>query len=160
MGTSRCGYVYSRRKGVMGLIKKLANSEIFLDTAPLIYFIEEHPKYSTILDELFLSNDHSFRFSTSVITLTEVLVLPLREGKIHLAQKYETILVNSDSITLLEINAPIAKTTARLRADYNLRTPDAIQIASAICSNADYFLTNDKKLKSIKEIKVITLDDL
>jgi predicted nucleic acid-binding protein len=144
----------------MGLIKKLANSEIFLDTAPLIYFIEEHPKYSPVLDELFLSNDHFFRFSTSVITLAEVLVLPLREGKIHLAQKYETILVNSDSVTLLEINAQIAKTTAQLRADYNLRTPDAVQIASGIYSNADYFLTNDKKLKSIKEIKVITLDDL
>lgn len=34
---------------------------------------------------------------------------------------------------------------------------DAIQIASAIEIRADAFLTNDKKLKQVKEIKVMVL---
>jgi predicted nucleic acid-binding protein len=40
------------------------------------------------------------------------------------------------------------------------QTPDAIQIATAIYYPADYFLTNDKRLKSVTEIKIITLEDL
>jgi predicted nucleic acid-binding protein len=145
----------------MGLINSLAGKKIFLDTAPLIYFIEEHPYYAPLLSELFISERIPFcRFVSSVITLTEVLVLPLREGKNDLAQKYEAILINSQSIDILGINIETAKITAQLRAKYSLKTPDAIQIATAIYCSADYFLTNDKRLKSIKEIKIITLEDL
>jgi predicted nucleic acid-binding protein len=39
-----------------------------------------------------------------------------------------------------------------LRATYTLRTPDAIQLATAIYSQADFFLTNDKQLSAITEI--------
>jgi predicted nucleic acid-binding protein len=145
----------------MGLTKALAGKKIFLDTAPLIYFIEEHPYYASSLNELFISEGKPFcQLVSSVITLTEVLVLPMREGKNDLAQKYETILLNSPSIEIVEINVEIAKITAQLRAKYSLKTPDAIQIATAIYCTADYFLTNDKRLKSIKEIKIITLEDL
>ena len=110
----------------MGLIKKIAASKLFVDTAPLIYFIEEHPKYVHILDELFVSNKHSFAFLTSVVTLAEVLVLPLKEERTELAQKYEKILTKANSMELLDINAEIARITAQLRAKNNVRTPDAI----------------------------------
>jgi predicted nucleic acid-binding protein len=145
----------------MGLTKTLAGKKIFLDTAPLIYFIEEHPYYASSLNELFISEGKPFcQLVSSVITLAEVLVLPMREGKYDLAQKYETILVNSQAIDIIEINIEIARITAQLRAKYSVKTPDAIQIATAIYYPTDYFLTNDKRLKSVKEIKVITLEDL
>ncbi len=40
-----------------------------------------------------------------------------------------------------------------------LRTPDALQLATAIHHNCNKFLTNDKKLKQISEIKVILITD-
>ncbi|WP_225896572.1 type II toxin-antitoxin system VapC family toxin [Amazonocrinis nigriterrae] len=40
----------------------------------------------------------------------------------------------------------IAETAAQLRADSNLRTPDAIQIATAIRAGASFFVTNDARL--------------
>jgi predicted nucleic acid-binding protein len=41
-----------------------------------------------------------------------------------------------------------------------LRTPDAILIATAIMAGCDAFLTNDKRLKQVTEIKVLVLEDL
>jgi len=69
----------------MGLIQKLTNKTVFLDTAPLIYYIEENNQYSPLLDKLFLANSKGkFLFQTSVITLLEVLVHPMRHNENHL----------------------------------------------------------------------------
>ncbi|GHT70251.1 PIN domain nuclease [Bacteroidia bacterium] len=145
----------------MGLVKDLTGKKIFLDTAPLIYYIEDHPYFAPLLNELILlKGKEKCQFISSVITLAEVLVLPIREKKTDLAQKYEAILTGSKSIEMVDINVKIAKTTAQLRAKYILKTPDAIQLASAIHYSADYFLTNDKHLKTVGEIKIITLEDL
>lgn len=54
----------------------------------------------------------------------------------------------------------LAIKAAELRAKYNLRTPDSIQLATAIEYNADYFLTNDIRLKSVAEINSIILSEL
>lgn len=54
----------------------------------------------------------------------------------------------------------IAERAGRLRGRYkDIKTIDAIQIASAIEVGADAFLTNDKKLKKVEEIKVVVLKD-
>jgi len=81
----------------MGLKRYFANKTIFLDTAPLIYYIEEHPAFVQSLNELFV------------------------EGE---------------------------------------KTPDAIQLAAAIHHATDCFLTNDKRLKPIREANVILLDEI
>jgi len=41
----------------------------------------------------------------------------------------------------------------------SLRTIDAIQLAVALSIGADVFLSNDEKLKPVKEIKIILLKD-
>jgi predicted nucleic acid-binding protein len=43
---------------------------------------------------------------------------------------------------------------------YNLRTPDAIQLATAQEAGAQYFLTNDRALARIPDMIVLLLDDL
>ena len=143
----------------MGLIKELYDKKIFLDTAPLIYFMEEENSFSFLLNELF-SPSNNCRFVTSVITLSEVLVMPLREGRTQLAKQYEEILTMSKNIDILDINIEIAKETAKIRADYLIKTPDAIQLATAKYSFVDYFLTNDLRLKSFRDLNIITLSDL
>ena len=143
----------------MGLIKELYGKKIFLDTAPLIYFMEEESNFLFLLNDLF-SPLNNCRFVTSVITLSEVLVMPLREGRMQLAKQYEEILTMSENIDILDINIEIAKETAKIRADYSIKTPDAIQLATAKYSFSDYFLTNDLRLKSFKELDIITLSDL
>ncbi len=143
------------------VVQDFAAKAIFLDTAPLIYFIEGHSAYAPILARLFNFNDKAgFSFIASTITLLEVLVKPLREGKTAIADQYRYILNNAPGIEILDMNTAIAETAARLRATYNLKTPDAIQLATALEAKADYFLTNDIKLKAVSEVVVVTMDEL
>ncbi|MDB5153579.1 MAG: hypothetical protein JWR54_2330 [Mucilaginibacter sp.] len=72
---------------------------VFLDTAPLIYFIEGHSEYQERLSQIFEANDKGdFIFITSSITLLEVLVKPMREGKSKIVEQYKQILTNASGI--------------------------------------------------------------
>jgi predicted nucleic acid-binding protein len=143
------------------VIDELKNVIVFLDTAPLIYFIEGNSDYQEKLEKLFKLNDENyFQFLTSTITLIEVLVKPLKDGETKIVEQYKTILTNAEGIDIFDITTPIAVKAAEIRAKYNVKTPDALQVATAIEHNATYFLTNHLRLKIITEIKVITIADL
>jgi len=92
--------------------------------------------------------------------LSEVLVVPFRTGKSQLAEQYIEILTMSENIEIFDINTEIAIESAKIRADYSIKTPDAIQLSTAKYSMVDYFLTNDFPLKVFKDLKVIKLADL
>ena len=142
----------------MERINEICGKVVALDTSPFIYYIEANPKYLSFLNAFFRANSKGdFLIVTSTITLLEVLVHPLRLLEVELAQKYENILRNSTGIELISTRAEIAVKAAELRAKSGLRTPDAIQIATALWAGADYFLSNDKELKRIKEIEVLML---
>ncbi|WP_045214010.1 type II toxin-antitoxin system VapC family toxin [Desulfonatronovibrio magnus] len=144
----------------MEWVKKLSGTTIGLDTAPLIYFIEEKSPYLSVLEPFFVEMEKgSLLVSTSTITLLEVLVYPLRLGNYSLASNYKDILLNSKMITV-EISHSISERAASLRAKHNIRTPDALQISAAIETGAAYFLTNDLRLPTIPSIEIITLDSL
>ena len=46
-----------------------------------------------------------------------------------------------------------------LRAQYNIRIPDALQIATALESGATVFVTNDRRLKKVQDLHVIVLQE-
>lgn len=145
----------------MGIINLLPGKSLFIDTAPLIYFIEGKSIFRDKLFLIFQGNEQGkFRIQTSVITLTEVLVHPLRSGRKDLKRQYESILLNSPFFDIYELDVSTAITAAELRGKYKLKTPDAFQMAAALTRKADFFLTNDQKLKIVTEIKVLTPDDL
>ncbi|MBU7046887.1 MAG: PIN domain-containing protein [Theionarchaea archaeon] len=131
-----------------------------IDTAPIIYFIEKGI-YFKIMRSFFerLLEGH-FRAITSTITLLEVLVQPYRYENNHLLEEYKEILLYADSLSIVPVSNEIADKAAELRAKYRVRTPDAIQVATAIHGEASIFLTNDKTLKKIREIEVVTLLDM
>jgi predicted nucleic acid-binding protein len=54
----------------------------------------------------------------------------------------------------------MAERAAELRASYGMRLPDALQIAAALGERCDAFLTNDRRLARVTEIRVLVLDDL
>jgi predicted nucleic acid-binding protein len=145
----------------MEWLDALSGQVIGLDTAPLIYFIEENPAYLNFVRPFFEMMDRGeARVVTSVITLAEVLVHPLRSGDAALVQRYRDILQSAAALTLLPVSEAIAEQAAHLRARHNLRTPDAIQLATALQSGASTFLTNDARLPTVPGLHTITLDDL
>ncbi len=141
------------------VISDFNSKKVFLDTAPLIYFIDGHSEYQPLLSRLFKNAENGdFSFATATITLLELLVKPLQEGKAELANQYKSILTTQ--MELFDVTASIAERAALLRSKYPLKTPDAIQIATAIETASDYFLTNDIRLKSISDIPVVCLNDI
>ncbi|GBC93957.1 hypothetical protein HRbin15_02459 [bacterium HR15] len=136
-------------------------SRLGLDTAPIIYFVEAHPRYDALLMPIFARIDQgAVNGVTSVITLVEVLVHPLRQGRHDLVERYNQLLLTSAHFEVVSISPEIAKQAADLRARYNLRTPDALQIAAAIVNRCDAFLTNDATLQRVKELKILTIDKM
>ncbi|MCC5643767.1 PIN domain-containing protein [Nostoc sp. CHAB 5824] len=145
----------------MEWLVRLQGQIVGLDTAPLIYFIEENPNYLDVTDAFFEAMFHGeFSVVTSVLTITEVLVYSLRQGNTALAQQCREILFNSQGLTAIEVFPDIAENAAQLRADYNLRTPDAIQMATAIRGGASFLLTNDARLSPLPALSVLVLDKL
>jgi len=128
----------------MGLALKDSDL-IFIDTAPFIYFFEKHPTYYNDMRRLFdLVYDKNIQVITSIITYIEIATHPVRQGHPKLAIKYRDYFTHSENISLFPIDLVIAEQTVELRAKYQLKTPDAIQIGTAVACGADYIITNDK----------------
>lgn len=69
-------------------------------------------------------------------------------------------LYTEDGLTTVEASAAIAEQAARLRSQYSLRTPDAIQIATAQHTGASALLTNDIRWPALPDLHILTLDRL
>ena len=142
----------------MEWVDSLRGQLVGLDTSPFIFFIEEHPDYLPIVLPLFQAiYSGQVQAVTSTITLVEVLVHPLRQGNTKVSQQYRTILTQAQGINMLAITPDIAETAARLRADFNLRTPDAIQVAAALKAGATTFITNDRGLVRLPDMRMVLL---
>lgn len=146
----------------MKLDDALSNVDfVGLDTSPFIYFVEQNQLYVDVMREIFRRiTNGEFKAASSVISLTEVLVQPLRQGDQKLADDYRDLLFNGVNFQLFPLTAKIAETAAELRAGYNLRTPDALQVATALENGCDAFLCNDSDLKRLTEIKILILDEI
>ncbi len=144
----------------MGVIEVISGRRIFVDTAPFIYLIEKNPAYLHVIETIFRAADAGdVRLFSSSLTLLEVLVKPLRLKWHDLVVQYERILTSTSSIRLQSLDVSIARRSAEIRAKYNFKTPDSIQLATALSLSADLFITNDKQLK-VDEITTFTLDEL
>ncbi len=136
-------------------------SRLFLDTAPVIYFVERNPRYTAVVDEIFDRIDRGTLASvTSPVTLAECLVIPCRRSQTAVQQDFFDLIVNGRGVTFVVVDAAVARRAAELRGHYNLGLPDALQVAAALAAGSDALLTNDYALKRVQEIPVLVLDEL
>jgi len=127
---------------------------LLVDTPPIIYFLEEHPRYAARFEPLFEAQRiGQLRFAITTITIAEVLTGPLQAGEEALARRYRGIL---ESWKVLDLTADIAESAARLRAALGLKLPDAVQAASALAINADGLVTHDRDFSRVKSLRVIS----
>ena len=134
---------------------------IYFDTAPLIYFLDKSPFYYTKMrDFLFENINNESQFYTSVLTDMEYLVYPYKTADISKINNYKAF-TNDLNFKRIDINLEICDYAAHLRAKYDfLRQMDALHLSCCKSLDCDYFLTNDKQLLKIKEIKSILVDSL
>lgn len=61
---------------------------------------------------------------------------------------------------MVEVDLEIAGKAAQIRAEYrNFRAMDSLQLAAAVCSGCDVFLTNDKQLRRFGEMNCVTVEE-
>lgn len=124
-------------------------SRVFLDTNFFIYLIEG--RSAQAVRARYLLRAFSARrdeILTSVMSLGEVLVVPLRNGDHALARKYRQIF-RAPGILVLPFLEPAAEAFARIRIGGTVKPPDAIQLATAGTAGCDLFLTNDERLRGV-----------
>ena len=144
----------------MGLLDCIKDNTVYLDTAPIIYYVENVSPYADLLEPVFQAvKSGSLRACTATLTLAETLVVPYRKNDLVLLEKIETLLTKTSDLTILPLTPDIARETAKIRAAFSIKTPDAIQLATAHVSGIDYFLTNDKGLKNFSPMQIVLLDD-
>ena len=136
-------------------------SRLFLDTTAAIYYVEKHPMYLNIVDEVFRQIDNAGLIAvTSPVTLAECLVHPYRLGLTALQHDFSELLLNGRNTTFVSIDDQIALQAVDVRARYNIALLDALQFGVALSANCDGFLTNDSMLTRVKELRVILINDL
>lgn len=134
---------------------------VFIDTAPIIYYIEANPEFGPLTKEVVVAfQSGTLTAFASVLTLVEVLPKPIEAGQEDLAKRFSNFLRHGKNLSLVGISEGTAEKAGRLRGRYSsLKALDAIQIATALEVKANAFLTNDKRLKQITDIKIIVLKD-
>lgn len=133
---------------------------VYLDTPPVIYFIEEQAEFLPLVVPLFLAIATGAKQGvSSYLTLMELLVQPFRKGRDDLVRLYRTAILDQPHFRLVGLERAVAEEAARIRAKYNFRVADAIQLATALLERADAFVTNDHRLRSYRELAMVILDD-
>ena len=144
----------------MGLIEAVGEGPAGVDTCAFIYFIEEHPRFLPVVAPLFEAADRQrLRIVTSSVTLLEVLVVPLAAGDSALAARYESLLTGSRGVSMVEIDRDQIHLAAYVRARHRVRTPDALQLSAALSRRCTVFVTNDRTLPALTDLRIIQLSE-
>jgi predicted nucleic acid-binding protein len=126
-----------------------------------VYFFERHATYRRLLRPLFESIDRGqVAAVSSYLTLLEVLVQPIRAGRFDLVRLYRDTLLRGRNFDLVPLDGAVAEQAAEIRALYGFRTPDSIQLATALRRRADLYVTNDRRLARFEGLTILVLDDL
>lgn len=126
---------------------------VLVDSAPVIYTLEGRRTLAARFEPLFRRHESGeLVLAVTTVTLAEVLTGPLKNGEEALARRYRSAL---ETWLVVDFTADIAESAARLRGQYGLKLPDAIQLASALAINADALVTHDRDFSRVTGIRVL-----
>lgn len=129
-------------------------SLLLIDSPPIIYTLESHPKFAQRFAPMFEAQAKGqFEFAVTTVAIAEVLTGPLRTGDEALARRYRSVL---ESWQVVVLGAGVAEVTARLRATSGLKLADAVQAASAITIDAQALVTHDRDFSRLRSLRVIS----
>lgn len=138
----------------VGVESLAEGSLVLVDTAPIIYVLEGHTPLGARFEPLFARHGAgALRLAVSSVTLSEVLAGPLGKGEEAIARRYRAVL---ESWGVVDLTADIAEQAARVRVQYRLKLPDAIQLATALAINADALVTHDRAFGKVRGIHILT----
>ena len=134
---------------------------IALDTSVFIYQLEANARYLPLTDHIFswLERPDS-NAVTSTVNKTELLVQPYRDADDQRVDEFFGLLSTFPNLDWIAPNLEIADLAARFRALHRLRTPDALQAATAAHAHATGLITNDAVFERVDTFETLVLDRL
>lgn len=131
---------------------------VALDSNVFIYNLEQNPTYVQFTDSIFNKLImKKLKAVTSIVSLTEVLSYPKIENK---EKQIAEDFFSTPNLQVIDVGREIAIKAAKIRREYGFRLPDSVQLATAISHKADVFITNDIRLKKLKDIKVLLISEI
>lgn len=126
---------------------------IYLDSAPIIYFVEQTPNYYARVRAFVQPTDW---LVVSDLSRLECRVAPIRMNNTALLADFDLFFqryVNQ----IVPISSDVIDKATEIRAHYRYGLADSVHLAAAIIAQCDLFLTNDLRLTNFGEVPVATL---
>ena len=137
------------------------HQRIGLDTSVFIYQLEANPHYVELTDAIFAWVEKPGHSAvTSTLTMLELLVLPYRQSSERRVDEFYGLLGTYPHLEWIAPDLEIADAAARMRVAHRLRTPDALQAATAILAGASGMITNDAVFGRVEGVETLVLDEL
>jgi predicted nucleic acid-binding protein len=136
----------------MGLISQLLTAKrIALDSMVFIYLLEQNEKFFSGVKTIFeLLEAEKIEAVTSIISPLEVLSPPKLTTLPDQTIMYRRFFQEEKNLSVRELDWEVMDAAAQIRRESGLRTPDAIQLATAKLENTKLFITNDKIYNKVK----------
>lgn len=138
------------------MARKSLKGRVALDSNLFIYHFEDHPRFSPYTERVFGKIESGdLKAVTSIVSVLETLSYPLPPP---LIEEIKEAFFSFPNLAIVNLDPEISFEAARIRREYILPLPDAIQLATARVSKAAVFVTNDKSLRRFKEVEVVLLN--
>jgi predicted nucleic acid-binding protein len=92
--------------------------------------------------------------------MTELVVQPYRDSDRRRVRQFYALLSTYPNLEWIAPSLEIADIAARLRAVHRLRTPDALQAATAVYAQVTGLITNDSVFQRVDAFETLMLDSL
>lgn len=134
---------------------------VYLDTNIWIYALEGYPVFIHDLTQLFQSIDRgNLSAVTSELSVVDALVKPFQNQDLAKQTIYKQLISSSQNLTVIPVNRDVLIEAARLRANVNIKLPDAIHAATALLTQCSTFVTNDQRFQNVPGLTVVLLPQI
>ena len=144
-------------------MQHIVGKRVYFDVNVFIYALEptqDMQAYFATVTQLFeMAVAKQIIAITSELTLAEALVGAYKNN-LPLVALYEEMISDRADLSVYPIDRKILTTAALLRSQQKTALADAIHVATALNHDADFFITQDKRLQTAEGLQKLTLDSL
>ena len=141
----------------MKLKNKIQNRDVYFDANIFIYLLEGNKDYTKLLGDIqTLIENNDIRVFSSDLVYAELLPPHAKQGN---KESMEQTINFLNKFNMITASKEIFIHAGILRGETNMKTPDAIHVATAMASGCEIFLTNDRNIRGTKHIEVVLLID-
>ena len=142
----------------MSADRPMLGRRTYLDANLYIYALEGIETYRATMAGLLAAIDRQdVSVIASELLFTELLPRPMKDGRQDLVERYLELFSRTPRIHLVPVDRRVILRSVHLRADFGLRSMDALHLATALVHDCESFVTNDRRLARVDRPRVLTL---